>query len=74
KALAQVRGSVPLLAISFLRTAVFMGYLAYLAVYYDDRFRLDPALFSLVWTLSGASFFVSNLLTGRITNAEKSTV
>ncbi|GGS61937.1 MFS transporter [Streptomyces parvus] len=74
KALAQVRGSVPLLAISFLRTAVFMGYLAYLAVYYDDRFHLDPALFSLVWTLSGASFFVSNLLTGRITNAEKSTV
>ncbi|MFC4496344.1 MFS transporter [Streptomyces ovatisporus] len=69
KALAAVRGAVPLLLISLLRTAVFMGYLAYLAAYYDSRFQLDPALFSFVWTLSGASFFVSNLLTGRLTNS-----
>ncbi|MGW1373208.1 MFS transporter [Streptomyces sp. NPDC002446] len=70
KALGAVRGAVPLLLISLLRTAVFMGYLSYLAAYYDDRFQLDPALFAFVWTLSGASFFVSNLLTGRITNAD----
>ncbi|MEU3557388.1 MFS transporter [Streptomyces fragilis] len=69
-ALAQRRGVMPLLCVSVLRTAVFMGYLSYLAAYYDDRFGLDPGLFSLVWTLSGASFFVSNLLTGRITNVE----
>ncbi|SCK59332.1 MFS transporter [Streptomyces sp. WMMB 322] len=69
KALAAVRGAVPLLLISLLRTAVFMGYLAYLAAYYDSRFQLDPGLFSFVWTLSGASFFVSNLLTGRLTNS-----
>lgn len=68
KALAAVRGAVPLLLISLLRTAVFMGYLAYLAAYYGSRFELDPALFSFVWTLSGASFFVSNLFTGRLTN------
>ncbi|GGO50463.1 hypothetical protein GCM10012287_30240 [Streptomyces daqingensis] len=68
-ALAAVRGAVPLLLISLLRTAVFMGYLAYLAAYYDSRFQLDPGLFSLVWTLSGASFFASNLLTGRLTNS-----
>ncbi|WP_016908803.1 MFS transporter [Streptomyces xiaopingdaonensis] len=69
KALAAVRGAVPLLSISLLRTAVFMGYLAYLAAYYDSRFQLDPGLFSFVWTLSGASFFVANLLTGRLTNS-----
>ncbi|MEV6784713.1 MFS transporter [Streptomyces sp. NPDC051098] len=69
KALGAVRGAVPLLLISLLRTAVFMGYLAYLAAFYDDRFRLDPGLFAFVWTLSGASYFVSNLLTGRITNS-----
>lgn len=71
KALAAVRGAVPLLLISFLRTAVFMGYLAYLAAYYDSRFQLGPGLFSFVWTLSGASFFVSNLLTGRLTNSAR---
>ncbi|MFD7293483.1 MFS transporter [Streptomyces sp. NPDC059897] len=72
--LAAVPGAVPLLLVSVLRTSVFMGYLAYLAAYYDDRFDLHPELFSLVWTLSGASFFVSNLLTGRVTNAERSRV
>ncbi|SCK50416.1 MFS transporter [Streptomyces sp. WMMB 322] len=71
RALAAVRGAVPLLLISLLRTAVFMGYLAYLAAYYDSRFQLGPGLFSLVWTLSGASFFVSNLLTGRLTNSAR---
>lgn len=70
KALGAVRGAVPLLLVSVLRTAVFMGYLAYLAAYYGERFQLDPGLFALVWTLSGASFFVSNLLTGRIANSE----
>ncbi|CAM5349040.1 MFS transporter OS=Streptomyces alboniger OX=132473 GN=CP975_30100 PE=4 SV=1 [Streptomyces alboniger] len=69
KALAAVRGVVPLLLIGFLRTAVFMGYLSYLAAFYDERFDLDAGLFTLVWTLSGASFFVSNLLTGRVTNS-----
>ncbi|MFF8841162.1 MFS transporter [Streptomyces sp. NPDC015127] len=74
KALGAVRGVVPLLLVSLLRTAVFMGYLAYLAAYYDDRFDLDPGLFAFVWTLSGASFFVSNLFTGRITNADVSRI
>ncbi|MEV8315942.1 MFS transporter [Streptomyces sp. NPDC059900] len=69
KALGTIPGVVPLLLIALLRTAVFMGYLSYLAAYYDDRFDLDPGLFAFVWTLSGASFFVSNLLTGRITNS-----
>ncbi|MFG3257147.1 MFS transporter [Streptomyces sp. NPDC048172] len=71
KALAGRRGAVPLLLVSLLRTAVFMGYLSYLAAFYDDRFRLDPGLFAFVWTLSGAAYFVSNLLTGRITNAAR---
>ncbi|WP_447041290.1 MFS transporter [Streptomyces sp. DSM 118878] len=69
KALAAVRGVVPLLLIGFLRTAVFMGYLSYLAAFYEERFDLDAGLFTLVWTLSGAAFFVSNLLTGRVTNS-----
>ncbi|MEV0255775.1 MFS transporter [Streptomyces sp. NPDC050732] len=69
KALAAVRGAVPLLLIGFLRTAVFMGYLSYLAAFYEERFDLDAGLFAFVWTLSGAAFFVSNLLTGRTTNS-----
>ncbi|AXK34891.1 MFS transporter [Streptomyces armeniacus] len=69
RALGKLPGVVPLLLIALLRTAVFMGYLAYLAAFCDDRFDLDPGLFAFVWTLSGASFFVSNLLTGRVTNA-----
>lgn len=71
RALAAVPGAVPLLSVSLLRTAVFMGYLAYLAAFYDERFQLAPGPFSLVWTLSGAAFFLSNLLTGRITNAAR---
>jgi predicted MFS family arabinose efflux permease len=42
-----------------------MGFLAFLAVYYDDRFTLTPTGFTLVWPLSGASFFLGNYLTGR---------
>ncbi|MFF1374994.1 MFS transporter [Streptomyces sp. NPDC058308] len=71
RALSAVRGVVPLLLIAFLRTAVFMGYLAYLAAFYEERFGLSAGLFTFVWTLSGASFFVSNLLTGRLTNAAR---
>ncbi|MFI6088720.1 MFS transporter [Streptomyces sp. NPDC051218] len=69
--LARIPGVAPLLLIALLRTAVFMGYLSYLAAYYDDRFQLGPGLFAFVWTLSGASFFVSNLLTGRVANSEE---
>lgn len=69
KALGALPGVLPLLLIALLRTAVFMGYLAYLAAFCDDRFQLGPGLFAFVWTLSGASFFVSNLLTGRLTNS-----
>ncbi|WP_367126010.1 MFS transporter [Streptomyces phytohabitans] len=71
RALGQLPGVVPLLLIALLRTAVFMGYLAYLAAFCDDRFDLAPGAFAFVWTLSGGSFFVSNLLTGRLTNAAR---
>ncbi|MEQ4207374.1 MFS transporter [Actinopolymorpha sp. B9G3] len=68
RALAGTRGAVPLLAVGGFRTAAFMGYLAYLAAFYDDRFDLTPSVFALVWTLSGTSFFLGNLLTGRLIN------
>jgi predicted MFS family arabinose efflux permease len=67
RALARIPGAVPLLMIGLLRTAAFMGYLAYLAGLYDERFGLSPSEFAFVWTLSGASFFVGNLLAGRYT-------
>ncbi|OZM74653.1 MFS transporter [Amycolatopsis antarctica] len=67
-ALARIPGAVPLLLIALLRTAAFMGYLSYLAAFYDERFALEPGPFAFVWTLSGASFFVGNLITGRLTN------
>jgi predicted MFS family arabinose efflux permease len=63
--LARIPGAVPLLAVAMLRTAAFMGYLAYLAAFYDQRFDLAPGWFALVWSLSGASFFLGNLLAGR---------
>ncbi|MFF3644064.1 MFS transporter [Streptomyces sp. NPDC002564] len=71
RALGAVRGVLPLLLVALLRTAVFMGYLSYLAAFYEQRFDLDAGLFAFVWTLSGASFFVSNLLTGRLTNSDR---
>lgn len=54
-----------LITIAGLRTTSFMGYLAFLAVFYSDRFELTASAFTLVWTLSGAAFFLGNYLTGR---------
>lgn len=71
RALARIPGAVPLLMIGLLRTAAFMGYLAYLAARYDEQFGLSPSEFAFVWTLSGASFFVGNLLAGRYTAAAR---
>jgi predicted MFS family arabinose efflux permease len=65
RALARVPGALPLLAVAMLRTAAFMGYLAYLAAFYDEKFDLAPGWFALVWSLSGASFFLGNLFAGR---------
>ncbi|MEU4290104.1 MFS transporter [Kribbella sp. NPDC026596] len=65
RALVRIPGALPLLAVAMLRTAAFMGYLAYLAAFYDDKFDLAPGWFALVWSLSGASFFLGNLLAGR---------
>ncbi|SDC41193.1 Predicted arabinose efflux permease, MFS family [Actinokineospora iranica] len=71
RALARVPGLAPLLAVALLRTAAFMGYLSYLAAFYDTRFDLAPGPFALVWTLSGASFFLGNLVVGRIANSAR---
>ncbi|MEU3448225.1 MFS transporter [Streptomyces thermolilacinus] len=69
--LAALPGVVPLLLVAMLRTAAFMGYLAYLAAFYDERFGLGPETFAIVWTLSGTSFFLGNLFAGRLLSAEK---
>ncbi|MGW6200942.1 MFS transporter [Kribbella sp. NPDC055110] len=74
RALARIRGALPLLAVAMLRTAAFMGYLAYLAAFYDEKFDLAPGWFALVWSLSGASFFLGNLLSGRYLAADRSWV
>jgi len=71
RALARIPGAVPLLVVAMLRTAAFMGYLAYLAAFYDEKFDLQPGWFALVWSLSGASFFLGNLLAGRYLAAER---
>jgi predicted MFS family arabinose efflux permease len=69
--LARIPGALPLLAVAMLRTAAFMGYLAYLAAFYDEKFDLAPGWFALVWSLSGASFFLGNLLAGRYLALER---
>ncbi|MEW2635462.1 MFS transporter [Streptomyces sp. NPDC048389] len=74
RALGALPGVAPLLSVAMLRTAAFMGYLAYLAAFYDERFGLDPGLFALVWTLSGTSFFLGNLFAGRLLSSERPAV
>ncbi|MGW0337234.1 MFS transporter [Streptomyces sp. NPDC003011] len=69
KLLGALPGVVPLLFVAMLRTAAFMGYLAYLAAFYDERFGLDPGPFAIVWTLSGTAFFLGNLVAGRLLSA-----
>lgn len=69
--LARIPGALPLLAVAMLRTAAFMGYLAYLAAFYDEQFDLAPGWFALVWSLSGASFFLGNLFAGRYLATER---
>jgi predicted MFS family arabinose efflux permease len=69
--LGRIPGALPLLVVAMLRTAAFMGYLAYLAAFYDETFDLAPGWFALVWSLSGASFFLGNLLAGRYIALER---
>lgn len=71
RALARIPGALPLLGVAMLRTAAFMGYLAYLAAFYDAKFDLAPGWFALVWSLSGASFFLGNLFAGRYLAVER---
>lgn len=73
RSLTTVPGVVPFLFVAFLRTAAFMGYLAYLAAFYHERFDLSPGMFALVWTLSGTSFFIGNLVIGRAINQSGNT-
>ncbi|WBQ06748.1 MFS transporter [Kribbella sp. CA-293567] len=71
RALGRIPGALPLLGVAMLRTAAFMGYLAYLAAFYDEKFDLAPGWFALVWSLSGASFFLGNLFAGRYLASER---
>ncbi|MFB6983794.1 MFS transporter [Streptomyces scopuliridis] len=72
--LGTLPGVVPLVLVAMLRTAAFMGYLAYLAAFYDERFGLAPGPFAMVWTLSGTSFFLGNLFAGRLLSAERARI
>ncbi|WKD60321.1 Major Facilitator Superfamily protein [Corynebacterium ciconiae DSM 44920] len=63
---ASIPAVLPLLAISLLRTAVFMGQLSYVAVYYDETFGVGPGIFSFVWTTSGLFFFMGNWCGGKL--------
>ncbi|GAA2274675.1 hypothetical protein GCM10009853_030820 [Glycomyces scopariae] len=63
--LAGSRMLLALIAAASFRTAAFMGCLAYMAAWYDHAFDLDAAVFTLVWTLSGLSFFLGNYFGGR---------
>ncbi|MFC8587246.1 MFS transporter [Streptomyces sp. NPDC057217] len=72
--LGALPGVVPLVLVAMLRTAAFMGYLAYLAAFYDERFGLAPEPFAIVWTLSGTAFFLGNLLAGRLLSSDRATI
>lgn len=70
--LAAVPGARALVVVSFGQAGAFMGYQAYLAAFYSDRFGLSPGVFAFVWSLSGGAFFVGNLVAGRLVNATDS--
>lgn len=72
RTLAAVHGALSLLLVAFARAGAFMGYLAFLAPLYNDRFELTPPQFAFVWTLSGGSFFVGHLVAGRLLNLDES--
>lgn len=69
--LRRRRDLMALIAIAALRTSSFMGYLAFLAVRFHEQHGLDAVTFTLVWTLSGASFFAGNYLAGRWARAAR---
>ncbi len=69
----KLAGLRPVLVVALVRAAAFMGYLSYLAAFYDERFGLAPGEFALVWTLSGGSYFLGNLVAGRLLGAERVT-
>lgn len=62
---------IGLIAIAMLRTAAFMGYLAYAAAVYFDHFQVDAYTFTFVWTVSGVAFFISNFFAGKYLNTSK---
>lgn len=62
---------IGLIAIAMLRTAAFMGYLAYAAAVYFDHFQIDAYTFTFVWTISGVAFFISNFFAGKYLNNSK---
>ncbi|WP_116115846.1 MFS transporter [Austwickia chelonae] len=72
RTLAAVPGAVPLLLVSFARAGAFMGHLAFLAPLYGDRFGLTSSIFAFVWSLSGGSFFLGHLVSGRMVNLDES--
>ncbi|GAB79288.1 Predicted arabinose efflux permease, MFS family [Austwickia chelonae] len=72
RTLAAVPGAVPLLTVSFARAGAFMGHLAFLAPLYGDRFGLTSSMFAFVWSLSGGSFFLGHLISGRMVNLDES--
>lgn len=63
--LAGRRILLALIAAASFRTAALMGCLAYMAAWYDHAFGLDATVFTLVWTVSGLSFFLGNYFGGR---------
>nr|WP_255671970.1 MFS transporter [Glycomyces amatae] len=63
--LAGDRALSALIAAASLRTAAFMGCLSYMAAWYAHAYALGAAAFTLVWTLSGLSFFLGNYAAGR---------
>ncbi|MBG6181252.1 MFS transporter [Arthrobacter sp. CAN_A1] len=70
--LGAVPGARALLMVAFGRAGAFMGHLAFLAVFYSDRFDLPPTAFAFVWSLSGGSFFLGHLIAGRLLNTTAS--
>jgi DHA1 family purine base/nucleoside efflux pump-like MFS transporter len=66
RAVAAAPGALALILGSTARSGLWMAWLAYLAAYLTERLGVSTAVLGWVWAAGGGSFFIANLLGGRL--------
>jgi predicted MFS family arabinose efflux permease len=66
---ARAPGAVALLVVATLRACGQLGWMAFLAAGFADRFGADVAMISLVWVVGAGTFSAANVVAARLVNA-----